>query len=222
MKSKSLPVRTHSASINHPVDLDRVEQALHYQISRASRLQESSDGTDDGHEGSASLGSSAGELRRSRLGGSWGSSWGSSSGRRSRSSAVGGVGDNDWGSAGLVGDSGGRLDGRWGGGDSGVGGGVDAVLVNNGGALGDSVGLGANAEGGGAADGGETGDNGGLVDGSGAHDRDGVTSWGGDSWVGGGSHGGGVDGRVAVGGSVGGGSEADDSEGAHVDCWGYY
>lgn len=143
-----------------------------------------------------------------------------------RSRCAGGL-DGD-SAAGLDG-SGGRLD--W---DSG---GVLAVVVNESGALGDSVGLGAVGDSGGLrADGGKTLDGGGgvawvlrslgahwvrTVGGSGGaggvvHR---VSSGGGDSWVRG-SRAGLVNGRVAVCVRIGGGSKAsDDSEGAHVDCW---
>ena len=132
----------------------------------------------------------------------------------------------DWGRSNAAG-----LDGGWVGLD-GNGSGVLAVLINDGGALSDGVGLGADAQGGGAwADGGKTLDGGGgvgrVLRGLGA---DGVASRRGDSWVRGvlrslaglvgrrGNAAGGVVSRVGVG--VDSGSEAsDDSEGAHLDCW---
>jgi len=161
--SKSLPVNSHVHLFTTP-DPDSAERALRPKITEVSCLQESGDGTDDGEHGSASLGSSAGELGRSRLGGG-GSAGGNGVGRSS--SVLGGVDGHNWGrsgsGAGLDGNSnaglsgsGGRLD--W---DSG---GVLAVVVNDGGRLGDGVGLGADLEGGGLrADGGKTLDGGGGV-----------------------------------------------------------
>lgn len=144
-----------------------------------------------------------------------------------RSRCAGGL-DGSGDAAGLDG-GGGWLD--W---DSG---GVLAVVVNESGALGDSVGLGAVGDGGRLrADGGKTLDGGGGVRGVlrslGAHwvrtvgrgggagsIVHGVSSGGGDSRVRG-SRAGLVDGGVAVCVCVGRGSKAsDDSEGAHVDCW---
>lgn len=105
--------------------------------SRASRLQESSDGTDDGHEANTSLGSSTGELRGGGLGGAGLDTSGVSSG-----SVLGWV-RNDRGLAAV--DRGSVVGGLdWGrGGVDLIGGGVLAVLINNGGAGGDGVGLGA-------------------------------------------------------------------------------
>jgi len=199
-----------------------------------SRLQESSDGTEDGEHGSASLGSSASELGSSRLGAA-GCTGGNGVGRGS--SVLGWVRNNGgghWGS-----DRGaGTLDGSSGAGlsrsrsrlDDGHGGGGDTVRDDEGGRRLDSVGGTSVGNGGGLrADGGQAGDDlGGVLSRRGACR---VGSRGGDSWVsssrGGdravdGSRGalGGVVCRVAVGVGVGGGSKAsDDSEGAHVDCW---
>lgn len=132
-------------------------------------LQESSDGANDGEHGRTSLGSSASELGGRRLG-----AGGNTSGDRvSRGSSVlGWVGNNrrlgaddrgnDRGAAGLDGSRAGLNGG--GGGLDWDSGGVLAVVVDDGGALGDSVGLGANLEGGGlSTDGGEALDGGGGV-----------------------------------------------------------
>lgn len=129
---------------------------------RANRLQESSESTGNGHEADTSLGSSASELGVSRLGN--GSSGLSISGGVDRDGSVlggGRVGDDSWDA--VDGDSGAGLSSRVDGlvsgrsGLDGVGGGVLAVLVDNGGALGDGVGLGAVGNGGWLrADSGET------------------------------------------------------------------
>lgn len=144
-------------------DPESAERTLRPRISKANRLQESGKSTNNSEHGSASLGSSAGELGRSRLGAGGGAG---GNGVGGSSSVLGGVDGNNWGrsrgAAGLDNGSRAGLDGGrgrldW---DSG---GVLAVVVNKSGALGDGVGLGANAEGGGAADGGKTLDGGGGV-----------------------------------------------------------
>ncbi|KAH9869184.1 hypothetical protein IAQ61_006389 [Plenodomus lingam] len=234
--------------------------------SRASRLQESSDGTDNGQETDTSLGSSTGELGGSGLGagrrgssgvgnGAVASRWvrdvgrgsgnGSLAGRRSvvghdgrdsrsRGHGRGGVGRSH---RRLVRSHRGRslvggLSRSWGGLGR-VGGRVLAVLVDDGGAGLDDVGLGAVGDCGGLrADGGETSDDLGGVDRVlGGHGGDGV-NWvvlngggaGGNRVLGrlggsGRSHGGVVDlSMVAVAIGVGSNGKAgDDSEGAHVD-----
>jgi len=183
-----------------------------------SCLQESSDGTNDSQHGSTSLGGSAGELGRSRLGGGGSSS---ASGVGWDSGVLGWVRNDRRSNAGGLDGGGGWLD--W------VAGGVLAVVVNDGGGLGDGVGLGADGQGGGLrADGGESLDGGGGVAGV-------VGSWGGASSVvssgagaggvvtsGGRSNRGGVLGWVAVGQGVDSSGKADDSEGTHLDCWGDY
>lgn len=218
------------------------ERTLYHRITAANCLQESSDGTDNGEHSSASLGSSAGELGWRRLGAGGGTGGDGIGGGSSvlgwvRNNRLGGVDrGNNWGAAGLDGSRAG-LDGGRGGLDW-DGGGVLAVIVNDGGALGDGVGLGADLEGGGlGADGGETLDGGGgvrwVLGSLGAHWVRRVTDGraggvgrvlrGLGGLVGGRGHGGGVVRRVAIGVGVGSGGEAsDDGEGAHVDCWGDY
>lgn len=201
-----------------------------------NRLQESSNRTDNGEHSSASLGSSAGELGDGWLG-SGGAA--SANGRSWGSSVLGWVNGNNgsasrrsvdsWGSAGLLGrDRGGSgALTRDRGGLDGHSGGVLAVVVDDGGALGDGVGLGADSKSGGSrADGGQTLDGGGgVARGSrastvGGSRGDWVSSRSG-STVNRGSNNGGVGGWVAVGHGVGSSGEAgDDSEGAHVDCLG--
>lgn len=225
--------------MNHSV-LDSIERSLYHRITGVCRLQESSDGTDNGEHSSASLGSSAGEL-------GWG---GLGAGRATSRDGVGdssvlggvdgdrGLGANNRGSRDGAGLDRSRAGLDWGGGRlDWVGGGVLAVVVDDGGALGDSVGLGADLEGGWLrADSGESLHSGGVVAGVlrglGA---DGVAwvlrSLGADrvagvlgslgGLVGWGSNRGGVVCWVSI--SVDSGGEAsDDGEGAHIDCWGDY
>jgi hypothetical protein len=196
-------------------------------IAEASRLQESSDGTEDGEHANTSLGSSAGELGGGGLG-AGGSSSSGGSGVGGGSSVLGWVRNNRGRHARLSGSGcghagddrgvGGRLDSGGGGLDNG-GGGVLALLVDDGGGLGDDVGLGSDSEAGGlGADSGQASNNrgGGCVSGRGGSRR--VSVVGGGGLVGR---------RVAVSVSVGrDGKAGDDGERAHVDClggwWGWY
>jgi hypothetical protein len=161
----------------------------------------------------------------------------SSSGWVTRSSGVGGWVDGRGRGANGVDRCGRGADGvhgraldRGGGRLDEVRGGVSALVVDEGGALGDGVGLGADAQSGGSADGGKTLDSGGgvvagsrrrgTVDGVSDGRASGVVrSRGGGSRVRGGGRGavdlGGVGVRVGRGSKAG-----DDSERAHVDCLG--
>jgi len=204
--------------------------------SRASRLQESSNGTDDGHEANTSLGSSAGELRGDRLGGAGLDTSGVRGGsvlgwvRNDRGSAAVGrgsvvAGGLDWGRSGL---------------DL-IGGGVLAVIIDESGAGLDGVGLVAVGDGGWlGADGGQASNDLGGGVGRGLWVAGVLRSLGalrvgwvlgglGALWVGWvlrslgglvgwGSNTGGVVGGVAVRIGVGSGGEAsNDSEGAHLE-----
>ncbi|KAH9864624.1 hypothetical protein J1614_010559 [Plenodomus biglobosus] len=215
---------------------------------KTSRLQESSDGTDDGQKTDTSLGSGTSELGGRGLGAGCGglstsgvgngavtSRWVRDVGRGSRRTlavsrgSVVGVGRGSrWGIVGGLGGSWGRANS--------VCGGVLAVLVNNGGGGLDDVGLGAVGHGGWlGANGGKTSDDLGGVDrvlwglggsslvAGGRAGGNGVTSGRGRSWVLGHGAGGHVDGSlisVALGVSIGSSGEAgDDSEGTHVEFW---
>jgi hypothetical protein len=201
---------------------------------RSRCLQESGNGTDNGEHSSASLGSSAGELGNNGLGAAGGSS---ASGVSWDSCVLGWVRNNRGGAADSWDNGNGSAGLSWNG--SGLdwdSGGVFAVIVNEGGALGHGVGLGANRDGGWAiADRGETLDGGGGVAGGSRH---GISRSGGD-WVGsigwlggdgvgrslgglvaGGSYRGGVLSGISIRIGVGsGGKASDDGEGTHLDCW---
>jgi hypothetical protein len=226
-----VPVKYHIPPLDHP-GLETIERALRLKVTQGSRLQEVSEtSASNGEESSTGLSSSAGELGWRRLG-AGGSS--GSNGVGGDGSVLGWVGNNRGRSgdgAGLDGNTGAGL-ARDGSGLDGHSGGVLAVVIDDGGAAGDGVGLGADLEGGGlSADGAQTLDGGGgvagvLDSGAGRVGSGGgswvsvVSSWGGGSVDGSGA--GLVDSRVsAIGVGVGGGSKAsEDGEGAHVDCLG--
>jgi hypothetical protein len=149
------------------------EQTPGCRTTRAMCLQESRDRTDDSNHGCAGGGGSAGELGSSRLcaGGSTGSSrvggrssvlgWVGNAGRGADTRGV----DGDTDSVAGLNGSNGAWSNRGRGGLDNVRGGVLAVVVNNGGGLGDNVGLAADGEGGGlGADGAQS-----LVDSGGVH-----------------------------------------------------